>query len=290
MSNWNERIYLIINSLIIFLILCVLNQLSPLISNLFSLLWKIISPFLFGFILASLIYPVIFRFKITMVKIGIALGIYLGLAFMIMVCLFVTLPQLIKDFTQLIAYFNLDISMFHIPVYNSIQISSGVMLSIFNAIIISFFYLFDEQMVANVYIKIPHRQRIVSYYYDFIEYFYALLMHLICRLLLVLLLMKMIDHPYAVLISLLSLVSLIPILGNLAFYTLLFFVFLYYPIILLPSLLLMLYDIYFYKHHPYHILKMLVIMIGLRLINPYLIIFTIPLYFFVIHPKQYHIV
>lgn len=285
MHKQDRYVYLIINGVIFFLILCVWYQLTPLFQSVFGVVYKIISPFLFGFILASLIYPVVLNVKSKILKMLIILGIYLGLIFIFISCILVTIPQLMNDFNHLLNYFQMDIRNLHLPVVSSLQVSSKALMVIMNAIVISLFYLFDEDMVAKIYLKIPNRLKILSRYYDFIEYFYSLFYHLLCRMGLILVLMLAIKQPYALLIALISMVSVIPIIGNLFIYGILILCLIYHPMILMPVCLLMLYDFYFFACHRYHWLKMLVILIALRVINVYCVVFTLPVYFLVIQKQ-----
>ncbi len=286
MHKYNQYVYLMINGTLIFLLLCVLHALSPLFIYLITTLFKVISPFLFGFILASLIYPVIAPIHSKWLKTLVILVIYLGLVFAFVTCILVTLPHLMNDFYHFLEFFKLDLKQMNIPLFSSIQISSQVLFGVMNAAVISLFYLLDESMVTKIYYRIPQHLKLLSRYYDFIEYFYSLVFHILIRLGLVLCLMLAINQPYALIISLFSIVSFIPIIGNIIFYGLMALCFIYYPIILIPILLLGLFDLYFYRTHCYSLLKMLVIFIILRLINIYFIVFTLLVYFMVIETKK----
>ncbi|MFQ6862054.1 MAG: hypothetical protein ACLROI_10535 [Beduini sp.] len=286
MHKYNQYVYLLINGALLFLLLCVGYLLSPLFTTLFSTLFKVLSPFVFGFILASLIYPVIAHIHSKVLKMLVILLIYLGLVFAFVTCILVTLPHLINDFYRFLAFFHIDLFKMNKQVFTSLQLSSQVLMGIMNAAVISLFYLFDEGMVAKIYYRIPHHNTLLSRYYDFIEYFYALVLHILIRLGLVLLLMLAIKQPYALIISLLGIVSLVPIVGNIIFYGIMVLCLVYNPIILIPLLLLVLFDLYFYRTHRYNLLKMLVIFIALRIINIYLVVFTLPVYFMVIETKK----
>ena len=286
MHKLNQHIYLIINGGLLFLLICVLYLLSPLFQSIFKLIFEAGSPFLYGFILASLIYPVVHPIRSKIIKMIVILFIYLGLVFMIVTSSLVTLPRLIKDFQFFLDFFQIEWSYFNQHMVSSIQISTKVIITIFNAIIISLFYLFDEPLLTKLYYRLPGHHLVLSRYYDFIEYFYALVCHILIRMGLTLLLMLAIKQPYGMIISLLGLISFIPILGNMIFYGVLCLCFIYYPIILIPLLLLILFDIYFFRQHPYNLLKMLVVFVALRLLNPYFVLFSLPVYFFVIAHKN----
>lgn len=279
MHKYNDSVYFIINCCLLFLSVCVLYLLRPVILKFFTMVLKIIAPFLIGFIISALIYPLLKNINNILFKMIFTLIIYLIIISLLIITISITLPRLIEDYRLFCSYFKIDPLNIDLNKLNSSFYFIGL---IFNGIVISLFYTFDHSLIKAVTKFIPNDSQLIVRYYLFIQYFYQLLKHILIKSCMIFVILSVVFHPYALLISLLSLITVIPIIGNTILYSVLFLCLWYYPIILLPLVFLISYDLIFYKKYSIKLLYLVLSLVILYIIHPFLIIFSLPFYFLMI--------
>lgn len=279
MHKQDQRIYLIINSIGIIFVFIMGYLLFPLIKTCFEYFYNAVSPFLFGGILSFLIYPFIEKMNSKKIQFLVLFLFYLGLFILLGLVGVGTIPKLWNDLNRILNYFQIDIHSLDWSLISSLQVSTHFLLLSFNSIIVSLFMMSDFDAILLFIYKTKFGDYFFEHYQKFIQYFYSLCLHLVLRMVSIFILLYVVKNPYALGISVGSLISIIPILGNGLVYGILFVNLLYQPLLLIPIVILILYDFIFYKQHPYSIFKMLFVLISLRVIEPLAIFFTLIVYF-----------
>ncbi len=279
MHKQDQRIYLIINCFGMILVFIMGYLLFPLIKTGLFYLYNALSPFLFGGILSFLIYPLLEKFYSKKIQFFVLFLFYLGLFVLLGIVAVGTIPKLWRDFNAFLNYLQMDIHSLNFPIIKSLHVSSHFILLAFNSIIVSLFMMGDFESLLLFIHKWRFSEHFFEHYRKFIAYFYPLCMHLVKRMIGIFLMLQVTQNPYALVIALGSWVSIIPILGNGLVYGLLLINLVYQPLLLIPILILIFYDLVFYKQHPYSFLKMLIVLVSLRVIEPMAVFLTLIVYF-----------
>lgn len=286
MLKHNQYVYLCINTVLLFLCICIIFVLRPLLFSILEIILKIISPFILGFTIFALVYPLVKNIKNIILKMMMALFVYFILIVSLVIIIGLSIPQLLEDYQLFCNYFKIQPFLINENILNELHTPIHIIELFVNGVVISFFYLFNQRLVSYTTSFFPKGSHLIVRYYLFIHYFYQLLKHLLIRALMVLVILLSCLHPYAFLIAGLSFIGVIPIIGNMILYLVLLLCSWYYPIILLPLFIILIYDGLFYRKFKLNIVYLVLSLVLTHLLHPFFIIFSLPVYFLMIEIKS----
>ena len=148
MLKHNQYVYLCINTVLLFLCICIIFVLRPLLFSILEIILKIISPFILGFTIFALVYPLVKNIKNIILKMMMALFVYFILIVSLVIIIGLSIPQLLEDYQLFCNYFKIQPFLINENILNELHTPIHIIELFVNGVVISFFYLFNQRLVS----------------------------------------------------------------------------------------------------------------------------------------------